>query len=133
LELAPPNFSCTWFYDASINGNVPSTILMQPGDHFTVFFDTGATTQPDDLKDHPECETSYWGRIRRKLDFVPGNFDFVLTGIFTFTPTITLTNSAPGSSSADPSASTSPEKHYFTETASLPVTIDQSQRRCPGK
>ncbi len=124
-ELAPPNVSCTWFYNAGANDKVPSPIVMQPGDHFTLFFDTGAKARPGALKDIPWCEADYWGRFRRRLDFVPGNFAFVVTGTFVFTPT--PTSSAPGSTSTDPSTSTKPEEHYFTETASLPVTIDQAQ------
>src|ERR1700693_1521666 len=124
-ELAPPNVSCTWFYDASNTDKLPSRILMQPGDHYTIFFDTGAAAQPKELKDSPECEAGYWSRLRRQLDFVPGNFAFVLTGTFTFTPAVI--NSVAGSATPDPSASTNPEEHYFAETASLPVTIDQSQ------
>jgi hypothetical protein len=126
-ELAPPNVSCTWFYDAVANDRVPSPIVMRPGDHFTFFFDTGSAARPNTLKESPQCEATFWGGLRRRLDFVPGNFAFVLTGTFTFTPAPLLTGSGSGSASPVPGASTEPEEHYFAETATLPVTIDQFQ------
>jgi hypothetical protein len=126
-ELAPPNVSCTWFYNAVSNSKVPSPILMRPGDHFTVFFDTGAAAEVTALKESPQCKATFWGGLRRRLDFVPGNFAFVLTGTFTFTLIPQLVNSVSGPASTDPSASTKLEQHYFTETANLPVTIDQFQ------
>jgi hypothetical protein len=125
-ELAPPNVACTWFYDAGSNDKVPSPLVMQPGDHFTVFFDTGAIVQLDPVKDK-SCQITYWGRLRRQLDFVPGNFAFVLTGRYTFKPASALTGASPGSSSTTENDSAVPEEHYFTQTAILPVTIDQSQ------
>ena len=120
-ELAPTDFSCTWFYDASTNGL--ASIAMLPGDHFTVFFDTGAKANPQALKDDPVCVTNFWSRLRRRLDFVPGNYSFVVIGKFTFTPP-TTTASTSGSASPQPAK---PEEHYFAQTASLPVSIDQFQ------
>lgn len=127
-ELAPPNVSCTWFYDAVVNTKVPAPLVMQPGDHFTVFFDTGSAADINALHNAPQCKASSWERVRRQLDFVPGNYSFVMTGTFT---TPALTNSTSDTSSKTPNAtsdgSAKPDKHYFTETAILPVTIDQSQ------
>src|ERR1700685_303132 len=120
-ELAPTDFSCTWFYDASTNGL--ASIAMLPGDHFTVFFDTGAKANPQALKDDPVCVTNFWSRLRRRLDFVPGNYSFVVIGKFTFTPP-TTTASTSGSASPQPAKR---ETHYFAQTASLPVSIDQFQ------
>lgn len=152
-ELAPPQVSCTWYYPAYYNDRVPSPMVMQPGDRFTVFFDTGSAATEAELKDIPNCRADHWARLRRRLDFVPGNFAFVLTGTFT-TPAALLTSAQPvlagtspagsvapsptgsaatsptGATATSPSASAAPgaqDQHYFTETASLPVTIDQSQ------
>jgi hypothetical protein len=126
-ELAPPNVSCTWFYTAVANPKVPMVMLMQPGDHFTVFFATGPK---DSLRNSPQCQATYWGRLRRQLDFVPGNFSFVLTGTFS-TPKAVSPSAQPSISSPQTSLSSqiasTPEEHYFPEAASLPVTIDQSQ------
>ena len=122
-ELAPPNVSCTWFYDAVSNESVPSPLVMRPGDHFTVFFDAGSSARPDSLKKVPQCEATFWTSLRRRLDFVPGNFSFVVTGIFKFAPPSTPT----GSPSTAANGQSTLEEHYFTEKASLPVTIDQAQ------
>ena len=130
-ELAPPTISCTWFYDAVVNSKVPSPLVMQPGDHFVVFFDTGSAATSSTLKDTQECQATSWERLRRQLDFVPGNYSFVVTGTFgTLPPPVTnstsnaVTKTQPGASLAEP---TNSDKHYFTETAILPVTIDQAQ------
>jgi hypothetical protein len=126
-ELAPPNISCTWFYDAASNSALPSPMVMQPGDHFTVFFDTGTSSEGGTVS--PDCRADFLGRLRRRLDFVPGKYSFVLTG--TFSVPATLARSSPGVSPTTPAgtveASTKPDEHYFTETVSLPVTIDQAQ------
>lgn len=127
-ELAPPNISCTWLYDAGSNTALPSPTVMQPGDHFTVFFDTGTSSEGSTVR--PDCRADFWGRLRRRLDFVPGKYSFVLTGTFSV-PAATLASSPPGMSPATSvgtvDASTKPDEHYFTETVSLPVTIDQAQ------
>jgi hypothetical protein len=123
-ELAPADFSCTWFYDASTNGL--ASIAMLPGDHFTVFFDTGAKANAQALKDDPVCAANFWSRLRRRLDFVPGNYSFVVIGKFTFTPPTPI-GTASGSAPPDPGGSAKPEEHYFAQTASLPVSIDQAQ------
>jgi hypothetical protein len=81
-ELAPPNISCTWFYNAVANDTVPSPMVLRPGDHFIVFFDTGSAVSDALLNKSPQCKTSLWGSLRRRLDFVPGNYAFVLTGVF---------------------------------------------------
>jgi hypothetical protein len=123
-ELAPSNVSCTWFYDTVSNDNVPTPLVLQPGDHFTVFFDTGAAAEQKGLRDNPQCKTTYWGSVRKRLDFVPGNYSFVMTGSFSTPPVMTTSGTAQG---GKPPEATAPDNHYFTETAILPVTIDQSQ------
>ncbi len=124
-ELAPTDFSCTWFYDAARNGL--TSLAMLPGDHFTVFFDTGARASAEALKADPSCVANFWGRLRRRLDFVPGNYAFVVIGSFTYTPTLQGISSLPASKSASPAVEAKPEEHYFAQTANLPVTIDQAQ------
>jgi hypothetical protein len=129
-ELAPPEVSCTWFYDAVTNGTVPNLLVMQPGDHFTVFFDAGMRATEDDLLKLPECKATPWSRLRRRLDFVPGNYNFVLSGTLTVAaqpPNADAPGTLPRSSGSSSDVAETPEGHYFTETASLPVTIDQSQ------
>lgn len=123
-ELAPSDFSCTFFYDAATNGL--ASILMLPGDHFTVFFDTGAKASPQALKDDPTCVANFWGRLRRRLDFVPGNYSFVVIGKFTFVPPAAA-GSLSGSAPPSPSSAGKPEEHYFAQAASLSVSIDQAQ------
>ena len=129
-ELAPPSISCTWFYDAVVNSKVPSPLVMQPGDHFVVFFDTGSVAASGTVKEFSECQATSWGRLRRQLDFVPGNYSFVMTGTFDTlqTPIANSTpNSATKAQTGASAGSTNSDKHYFTETAILPVAIDQSQ------
>lgn len=111
-EIAPSRSSCTMVYPATVaspeHSESASTVL-QPGDRFPVFFLTGSQS---DLTS--ECKGTRWDVVRKQLDFVPGNFTFVLTGTFTIPTRASSKSDAPN-----------PEIHHFTETASLPVTIEQ--------
>jgi hypothetical protein len=124
-ELAPPNIACTWFYSPAQGDDQPP-MIMRPGDHFTVFFDTGARAA--DRSVSPQCKATFWGGVRRRLNFIPGNYAFILTGSYLLpksVPTLpagSVTLPINSSRSAPES-----EEHYFTETASLPVAIDQTQ------
>ena len=114
-ELAPGGWSCTYSYYAYYANNI-SKPRLQPGDHFTVFFDTGAKLDAQSPKDSPVCKSTWLDRLRRPLDFVPGKYAFVIN--VPFSPILQVPgNSAP----ADPPV------HYYTETANLPVTIDQAE------
>lgn len=127
-ELAPPDISCTWLYNAGSNTALPSPLVMQPGDHFTIFFDTGRSS--DGATVPPDCKADLWGRLRRRLDFVPGKYSFMLTGTFSI-PVAAITSAQSGASPATAAdtaeSSTKSDEHYFTEMVSLPVTIDQFQ------
>jgi hypothetical protein len=115
-ELAPPEGACTWFYEASYNQKISPLMVLQPGDNFTVFFDTGAKTSAETWNKNMSCQTTFWDRMRKRLDFVPGSYAFVLTGSFT-DPHSDL-----------PSTGTNtPAKHFFTATTNLSVAIDQAQ------
>jgi len=123
-ELAPPNVSCTWFYRTVTQVD---SLVMQPGDRFTVFFDIGSTASAGDLADSPGCESTFGGRVRRRLDFVPGKYAFVLTGTFAYNPVALATNSSPTVVAQASITTSQTAEHYFSESANLPVTIDQGQ------
>jgi hypothetical protein len=123
-ELAPPNVACVWSYPAE--SDLASPILLQPGDHITIFFSTSEAVDSAELTKNPGCKVGYWGSLRKRLDFVPGNFAFVVTGTYKIPPPPNK-SATQKSAVAGTAVAANLEEHYFTETASLPVTIDQAQ------
>jgi hypothetical protein len=121
-EVAPSNVSCGWSYHTYYTRPI---LKLLPGDHTTAFFYLGGNATPEMLKQNPECAASLWSRIRRRVDFVPDKYAFVITGNYTLSPPA----ADDGSESNRSEVSSSPmlEQHHFSEVASLPVSIDQAQ------
>lgn len=102
-ELEPIKGNCTSFYAARYNPAIDHEIVLQARDHFTVFFDIESPLKGREGVNCPSA--NLLTKIRKNLDFTPGNYAFVLTGV----------------------ESIQQERHFFTETARLPVGIDQQQ------
>ena len=125
-ELAPSNFSCSLSYSAYPINRIPSPVVLHPGDLYMVSFDIGEGASPQILSDSPGCKANFWAKLRKRLDFVPGSFDFRKTGSYKI---LSTQEPSPAKESAltTATASADSEEHPFTETASLPVAIDQVQ------
>ena len=123
-ELAPADVLCTWFYEPSA---VPpgTKVLLQPGDKYTVFFDTAEKITEDTWKKSPDCRATWWGKVRKRVDFLPGNYTFVLEGVFSTVDTKSVTLVAGQTSNVN--LTTAPQLHSFISSASFPVGIDQAQ------
>jgi hypothetical protein len=130
-ELAPPSAVCEWFYPASYEASLPSKIYLQPGDHLTVFFNAAEKTDANTWNKYPTCRANWWGRVLKRLDFLPGSYSFLLRGTYySNLPTATTGGSQPQAStgaSLPAPASASGDEHFFSASANLPVAIDQTQ------
>ncbi len=111
-ELGPAEGMCAYPYTIS-QTTVPSIVLM-PGDNFTAVFDLGAHIYEPNKAD--PCKATKIDRVRKWIDFVPGNYSFVMSGSYWDTKL------NPVSNVYDPVI-----VHSFSDTTSLPVTIDQAQ------
>jgi hypothetical protein len=133
-ELAPPEAICEWFYPAAYGPSFPSSVYLQPNDHLTVFFNAAEKADADTWKKNPKCEATRWGRMLKRLDFLPGSYSFLLTGIYYSNHLSTVDGSQPqpvtGGSVGASVSSSQPilkDEHFFSASASLPVAIAQTE------
>jgi hypothetical protein len=125
-ELGPSGFRCVYFplthWPRSVQPNRDSTILiLQPNDQFPVFFNLGGDASDAFARMHDSACTglSWMGKLRKVLDFVPGDYSFVLTANF----------SSPQASMAEANPSqpdTWSAERQFSQSAQLEVGVDQA-------
>ena len=142
-ELAPNKQRCVYYYAPSMNPFYyqPSAnpaqaagpqLILQPGEHVPIFFNLGIIPPTPPATDAAQkaaadqymkaCGTSgFWSGVRKVLDFTPGNYSFVLSGkVRPFLTTYDAKGQADGGQWA-------PLDNVFSQSAQLPVGIDQSQ------
>ena len=109
-EMGPAKSLCAFPFP--ISQTTTPFITLMPGDVYTAVFDLGAHV--DHLQTTDSCYAPFfWDRLRKYIDFAPGNYTFSVYGLY-----------CDGKVSSLASCQV---QHMFSQTSPFAVSIDQAQ------